>query len=697
MTRTTRFHRLIGAFVLASTVASGLALGHAEASASAADSRCVAPISMVALPEGQVFQVPASIDGTGQTDVSEALQGWFASTVRSGSVDRPNVVRFPQGARYLMSKSLLLAKRGNFGIPGAMYPNLPVFKLENVVVDFNGSTIEQLLTVPFLDGTGDLHNRFGNPMVFTVGSSGIELRNGHLVGSDPTGKWDADRFNWPAITISGDPSDDWTERVWVHDMQIEDVWGDFVMIQADANVLHRVVIEDNTMRTSGRQGIVVNGGTDVTVRHNGLFDVGRLVIDSEPAMLDGFSNVVFQANYGDPGPIGYAQISLPANGTLAERIGFLDNTVTNGNLRIEIQGSPDVVRSCAVVTGNQNLGSSLYRPSVTSPFLIKVGRWQNVTVRNNFDRAYPLKGIRAINTDLATDVDSGANCMRGATDDTCPTPDTTAPSVPVPSVTSKTAATVCLTWPASTDNDLVAYYTVLRNGTNLGTVTGTQYCEPAQTLSPLTSYQYSVQATDNSGNTSTTGTVSVTTLADTQAPTVPTGVQTEILTAGSAKISWTCSTDDVKGVKYRVTINATTTTTSYCQITITNLVPGSTQQVTVRAVDTSNNTSALSTPVTLTMPYDTTAPTQVPTVTAGAASTTSITLKWGTATDDVKVANYLITYDGQTPVSVGASVRQYSHKNLTPGTNHTYTVVAIDTSGNRSIVSTTATATTPTI
>ena len=87
----------------------------------------------------------------------------------------------------------------------------------------------------------------------------------------------------------------------------------------------------------------------------------------------------------------------------------------------------------------------------------------------------------------------------------------------------------------------------------------------------------------------------------------------------------------------------------------------------------------------------------MPTVTAGAASTTSITLKWGTATDDVKVANYLITYDGQTPVSVGASVRQYSHKNLTPGTNHTYTVVAIDTSGNRSIVSTTATATTPTI
>ena len=56
----------------------------------------------------------------------------------------------------------------------------------------------------------------------------------------------------------------------------------------------------------------------------------------------------------------------------------------------------------------------------------------------------------------------------------------------------------------------------------------------------------------------TAGTVSATTLADTQAPTVPTGVQTEIPSAGSAKISWTCSTDEVKGVKYELVINAET-------------------------------------------------------------------------------------------------------------------------------------------
>jgi chitodextrinase len=81
------------------------------------------------------------------------------------------------------------------------------------------------------------------------------------------------------------------------------------------------------------------------------------------------------------------------------------------------------------------------------------------------------------------------------------TPDYTPPSVPT-GVTATAAATrkVTVTWSASTDNVGVTGYTVYRNGTSVGTVSGTTLVFVDTTVAPSTAYSYTVDAFDAAGN-----------------------------------------------------------------------------------------------------------------------------------------------------------------------------------------------------
>lgn len=79
--------------------------------------------------------------------------------------------------------------------------------------------------------------------------------------------------------------------------------------------------------------------------------------------------------------------------------------------------------------------------------------------------------------------------------------DTTAPSTPSNlAVTGVTSSSASLSWSASTDNVGVAGYRVYRNGTQVGTTTGTSYTDTG--LSASTKYAYTVAAYDAAGNVS---------------------------------------------------------------------------------------------------------------------------------------------------------------------------------------------------
>ena len=81
------------------------------------------------------------------------------------------------------------------------------------------------------------------------------------------------------------------------------------------------------------------------------------------------------------------------------------------------------------------------------------------------------------------------------------TPDTTAPTTPTNlSATAISSSQINLSWTASTDNVGVMGYRVYRGGTQIATPTTNSYSDTS--LSPSTSYSYTVAAYDAAGNTS---------------------------------------------------------------------------------------------------------------------------------------------------------------------------------------------------
>ncbi|MGY6757717.1 fibronectin type III domain-containing protein [Klenkia terrae] len=275
-------------------------------------------------------------------------------------------------------------------------------------------------------------------------------------------------------------------------------------------------------------------------------------------------------------------------------------------------------------------------------------------------------------------VDGHGNRSPASAATTATPTDLTAPATPGAVTATPGDGRVDLTWPANTEPDL-ATYRVLRDGVEIATVTGTSFTDTA--LVADRAYSYALVAVDTHGNRSATGPSTSATPTDTTAPGAPAG---PAATAGERQVglTWTAPADaDVVG--YRVlrdgVVVATTTGTS---ATVTGLAPGAAATFTVVAVDGHGNVSAASAAVTAT-PYDSTAPAAPTAVTARAASG-SATVSW-TAPADPDPLVYRVYRDGVLVASPTASPVVLT--GLTNGTSYSITVVAVDPSGNASVVS----------
>ncbi|QQS15939.1 MAG: fibronectin type III domain-containing protein [Candidatus Moraniibacteriota bacterium] len=188
----------------------------------------------------------------------------------------------------------------------------------------------------------------------------------------------------------------------------------------------------------------------------------------------------------------------------------------------------------------------------------------------------------------------GNESARSTTVSAATNSDTTAPSVPSGlSGTAVSMTAIDLTWTASTDNVGVAGYRVFRNGTQVGTTSATTYSDTGLTKS--TAYSYTVLAYDAAGNPSAQTTpVSVTTLNDTTAPSVPTGLSGTAVSMTAIDLTWTASTDNIAVTGYKVFRNGTqiadvTTGTSYSD---TGLTQNTNYSYTALAYDADGNQSA---------------------------------------------------------------------------------------------------------
>ena len=283
--------------------------------------------------------------------------------------------------------------------------------------------------------------------------------------------------------------------------------------------------------------------------------------------------------------------------------------------------------------------------------------------------------------------------------------DITPPTVPAGvSATANSSTQISLSWSASTDvlGSGIAGYRIYRGGTLITPtlVAGLSYVDTA--LAANTAYSYTVRAFDVAGNSSAdSNTAPATTLADTTAPSTPTGL---VATAGGStqiNLSWNAASDTGGSgfngyLVFRDGTQITPTPIPSTSYSDTGRAPNTSYAYFVRAVDNAGNQSGNSSTATGLTSSDTTPPPAPTGVSANATSSTQITVSWSSVTDSggSGLAGYLVFRGGVqiTPSAIAAT--SFDDAGLSANTTYSYTVRAVDNASNQSGNSSAAAATT---
>jgi glucose/arabinose dehydrogenase len=202
---------------------------------------------------------------------------------------------------------------------------------------------------------------------------------------------------------------------------------------------------------------------------------------------------------------------------------------------------------------------------------------------------------------------------------------------------------------------------------------GTERCRTAP------AFGYSLQEFDVFGETGGGG-------GDTSPPTAPGQPAVVSTTATSATIRWAASTDNVGVVEYHIFRdgqNCATVRAPAVQGSCSGLSPNQTYGFYVNASDAAGNVSPDSPTRQVTTPpsndtQDPTAPTNLRTT--APPTSTSVSLAWNAATDNVGVVRYTI-YDDDTQVGT-ATGTSTTVSGLTAGRTYDFTATASDANGN---------------
>ncbi|AJS59930.1 lytic polysaccharide monooxygenase [Paenibacillus sp. IHBB 10380] len=189
---------------------------------------------------------------------------------------------------------------------------------------------------------------------------------------------------------------------------------------------------------------------------------------------------------------------------------------------------------------------------------------------------------------------------------------------------------------------------------------------------------------------------------DNIAPTAPASVTVSNIATTSATVTWTASTDNVGVAGYRIFNGSTqiASTNGAISYNLTGLTSNTSYNITVKAFDAAGNVSAESnsapfTTLTITGPdiVPPTAPTSLHVM--GSTTSTTVPLVWSASSDNVAVTGYQVFRGTTLVATVSGSTLEYLVSNLTANTAYTFTVKAVDASGNVSAESNTVNVTTP--
>lgn len=170
-------------------------------------------------------------------------------------------------------------------------------------------------------------------------------------------------------------------------------------------------------------------------------------------------------------------------------------------------------------------------------------------------------------------------------------------------------------------------------------------------------------------------------------PTAPQSLVLSGKTSTSVSLSWTAATDNVAVTGYVIDGGASQVTVTGTSATVNGLSASTNYTFSVRAKDAAGNLSTASNSLMVTTSpnvVDTTPPTAPLNLVSTQITSSTIDLSWNSSTDNIGVTGYIVYY-GATSVSV--TTTSASIVNLASNTNYTFTVKAVDGSGNLSLAS----------
>lgn len=175
-------------------------------------------------------------------------------------------------------------------------------------------------------------------------------------------------------------------------------------------------------------------------------------------------------------------------------------------------------------------------------------------------------------------------------------------------------------------------------------------------------------------------------VTDTELPCAPLDLRA-VVSFTNVTLSWLPSMDDSGIAGYNIYINGVLNqTTDSTTVTLTGLLPLTTYEFGVSAVDSAGNESLITT-VTATTGMDETPDTEAPSTPTNLQVTTganSAVFSWDPSTDNVAVAGYVVFVDGNLVDTVDAGQTSIFISGLDPETLYAFEVYAFDFSGNNS-------------
>lgn len=254
-------------------------------------------------------------------------------------------------------------------------------------------------------------------------------------------------------------------------------------------------------------------------------------------------------------------------------------------------------------------------------------------------------------------------------------------------ITASTSSSVTLAWDASKSGSGIAYYTVLEKSTwTHFNVKAPQTSFTRTRLWPNINHSWIVYAVDTRGRASAdSNTVTYKTPPDVTPPSAP-ALSAPFVGPTRAELDWTDSVDDVSHVRYTVNVNGNSTQLGTLSHAVVGLDPSTPYSISVTARDNWGN-AATSNTVSITTPAaDNTSPPTAPGNLLGSeVGSCEGWLSWDASTDDVDPPS-AIRYDAYVNGQFDGSAFGYLSTIVyaTQNGTNTFTIVAVDSSGNES-------------